>query len=282
MVCLAMKQTCPARCASTFLGRGGFTLIELLVVVAIIGMLAALLLPVLSKAKERGQRIKCVNNERQLALSWQLYASDNGDRLVPNSGLGNGRDIVPGSAWVDGAFFRPAEAIDVNLLLDPRRAMFAPYLRTPDVYVCPTDQREFKVGLNTVRRVRSYELNAYANSMGTLDRRLSTSFKVFIKQSEIAALMPRGIFLFQDVHPKSICWPYFGVYMDGVERIFNYPAVHHARGGVVSFSDGHAERHRWVDSRTLAAQSPDYHRHEDSTPGNLDVRWLREWTTTRR
>src|SRR5881398_512246 len=77
-----------------------FTLIELLLVIAIIGILAGLLLPVLAKAKQKTQGIQCMNNHRQLMLAWRMYAEDNKDQL-PYAYVAAGAANSP-YAWVQG------------------------------------------------------------------------------------------------------------------------------------------------------------------------------------
>src|SRR5262249_7684584 len=124
-------------------------------------------------------------------------------------------------------------------------------------------------------------MNAYLGWSGHWDDRLETNYVVFKKQSQIAPLKTAGLFVFTDVHPKSICWPYYGVQMKD-DAFLLFPGSAHNRGAVISFVDSHVERHAWRDERTVEARSLNYHGHHDASPGNQDIAWLRRCTTVSR
>jgi prepilin-type N-terminal cleavage/methylation domain-containing protein len=256
--------------------RFAFTLIELLVVIAIIAILVALLLPGLSRAKATAKRIQCVNNHKQLATACALYVADNNDWLPAN-----GENNPPSTSfrlWVQGAFLYPEANTNSGYILDSKYALFANYLHTTQVYVCPADPKTVLVAGKPYPKLRSYSMNAYVGWGGRWDNRLAANYTVFKKQSQVEASMASTLLLFVDVNPKSICWPYFGVQMKE-DVILLFPGGAHNRGGVISSIDSHVEYHRWRDLRTVAAVSANYHQHHDPSPGNRDLYWLRQRTT---
>lgn len=257
-----------------------FTLIELLVVIAVIAILAGLLLPALAKAKESAHRTKCLNNLKQLSLVWTLYAGDNEERVAAN-GDDDGMDRL----WIRGSFnTRSQDTTNTLLLTDPQYAFFGQYLNASSIYKCPSDVTLGTNGRKDFPRVRSYAMNAYVGWIGPAYKPGMPDFdhyKVFAKTTDMTAPAPANLLLVEEVHPDSICTPFFGAYMDGGRklRIFHYPASYHNRSSVVSFADGHVMTHRWMDQRTIGPDQVNFHRHDQPAPLNPDFPWIQERTT---
>src|SRR5262245_50714528 len=117
----------PMKTPSVRIGhREAFTLIELLVVIAIIAILAAMLLPALTKAKAKGQGIMCMSNHRQLMLAWRMYAEDNRDTVTYATADQAGP--YGSYSWVQGVLnYDPANRSNWDVEQDIKKSPLWPY-----------------------------------------------------------------------------------------------------------------------------------------------------------
>ncbi len=136
--------------------QNAFTLVELLVVIAIIGILSALLLPVLARSRAAAQRAACEGNLRQLGLAVELYWNDNGGDGFP---LWTSANLLGKSWW----FGWLASGTDGQRAFDLSRGALFRYVRVSDVRLCPLLNRDVNPqfqpkGTNTIF---SYGCNRY-------------------------------------------------------------------------------------------------------------------------
>jgi len=219
----------------------GFNLVELLVVIAIIALLAALLLPVLGRAKAKASAVACLNNTRQLTLAWTLYGDANGDRCVNNHGVDQTR--AERNTWANQVLAWGAEPDNTNALLLTEALLGDAIGKSVRAFKCPADQ----VRADNGERLRSYALNCMVGNPGKLLDEYNRDFRQFFRPSDFAR--PNALFLFLDEHPDTINDGFYMIRLGRYEWS-NLPASFHNGAANVSFADGHAIFWKYADMRT--------------------------------
>ena len=255
---------------------GGFTLIELLVVIAIIAILASLLLPALTKAKQRAYGVQCMGNTRQIMLCWRMYADDNRDVLPPNDYPYTTAASDDGTImnWVFGSMYVNRDVLygttGPKYMADPRLTALAACNQNTAIYKCPADISQNQI----LARPRSMSMNSavgslwYGAGVGTgapapnpahppgsavgggwlvsSYNDTQQAYRTYGKISDITKPGPSDLWVIMDENPNTINDGSMAVSM--AQILVDFPAHYHAGGAGLSYADGHSEVHKWVDA----------------------------------